>query len=105
VAASHSGPVPANVPSWMTPPETPVPHPGHSGRTHSASSSVSGVGALRSESEIRPTTELDSVTESAMSSDAATASSKRADKDEPGDERPQKKRRLEPTLVSKPDDN
>jgi hypothetical protein len=98
VAAAHSAPVSGNIPSWMTPPETPVPHISTSGRTHSASSSVSGVGALRSDSEIRPTTELDPVTESTL------LSTKRADQESSAEERPQKKRRLEPTLVSKPEE-
>jgi hypothetical protein len=91
VAAAHSAPVPTHALSWVTPPETPH----ASGRTHSASSSVSGFGAMRSESEIpRPTVEVDSGVDSAAESGGAKRSVKAADGERPG-----KRRRIEPTLV------
>ncbi|KAF2664321.1 WD40 repeat-like protein [Microthyrium microscopicum] len=97
LSAAQSGPVPANVPSWMTPPETPIPMPG--GRTHSASSSVSGIGNFRGDTEIRPTVELDAVSETA----AESSTEKRPDQDGAPDSRPMKRRRVEPTLLSKPE--
>lgn len=97
VAAAHSGPVPSNVPTWMTPPETPIPPLSSAGRTHSASSSLSGFKA--DGQDIRPTTELDLP---AIIEDAATKAKRSNEANEKG-ERPGKKRRIEPTLVSAPE--
>jgi chromatin assembly factor 1 subunit B len=99
VAAAHSGPVPSNVPTWMTPPETPIPPPPSHARTHSASSSVSGFKG--DGQDIRPTTEVDLP---AIVEDGATIAKRSSEVDVKG-ERPGKKRRIEPTLVSAPERN
>jgi chromatin assembly factor 1 subunit B len=98
VAAAHSGPVPSNVPTWMTPPETPIPPPPSAGRTHSASSSVSGFKADGSDI-VRPSTEVDLST----IIEDVSIKAKRATENEAASERPEKKRRIEPTLVSAPE--
>jgi chromatin assembly factor 1 subunit B len=94
VAAAHSGPVPGNVPLW-TPPETPMaggggPILGGGHRTHSASSSVSGIGsfATRRESEIEPSIEV------------GDGSKKREAEFIPEEGNEVKKRRIAPTHVS-----
>jgi chromatin assembly factor 1 subunit B len=96
VAAANSGPVPTMTPTWMTPPETPIPAmPYTSGRTHSASSSVSGV---INPNDIRPSTEI--VDAIAEESEKAT---KRESETEVKEQRPEKRRRIEPTLVAPPE--
>ena len=77
VAAANSGPVPGNVPLW-TPPETPLgggvdanarPAASITGRTHSASSSVSGIGGgihARRESENEPLASIETPTPAVM---------------------------------------
>lgn len=83
----------------MTPPETPNPAPPSAGRTHSASSSVSGFKA--DPNDVRPTTELDLST---IVEDAAIKAKRLGDEEPPEtEERPGKKRRIEPTLVSAPE--
>jgi len=105
VAAAHSGPVPASVPTFMTPPETPssVGHAGaggHSGSggTHSASSSTTG--AKLDTGDIRNTTEMehpgDSMDDASV---GAGAGAKREGEIVTG--REEKRRRVEPTLVSR----
>jgi hypothetical protein len=80
----------------MTPPETPIPAPPPStGRTHSASSSLSG---FRTDFlDIRPSTEVD------LPSISEDTSKAKRTVDDDTKERPGKKRRIEPTLVSAPE--
>lgn len=96
VAAAHSAPVPGNIPLW-TPPETPMSNPGgpssgNGHRTHSASSSVSGIGSFapRRESEVEPSIEGG---ELPRKRDAAESGAE----DSSG---PAKKRRMAPTRVT-----
>ena len=101
VAAAHSAPVPGMVPLW-TPPETPNAAPGGtSGRTHSASSSVSGIGFVRPDAEAASFRREES--DSEMTEDGATR--KRTSETDVSDAatkpRPEKRRRIEPTLVTK----
>jgi chromatin assembly factor 1 subunit B len=99
VAAAHSGPVPG-MPMW-TPPETPIPVPSSTGgMTHSASSSVSGIGFLRPEMESALTRREES--DSDVIEDIATRkrSSEAAASEAVPEARPEKRRRVEPTLVS-----
>lgn len=98
VAAAHSAPVPGNVPLW-TPPETPManhggPASGSGHRTHSASSSVSGIGSFapRRESEVEMSIEGG---ESTRKRDATESGAE----DSSG---PAKKRRVAPKQVLDP---
>ena len=100
VAAAHSAPVPSSVPSWgMTPPETPAPLPGvvhgHYPRTHSASSSMSGVMGRPDAVDVRATTEVEQ---------PLVEEGKREKREVEGERegRPGKRRRVEPTRVPNP---
>jgi chromatin assembly factor 1 subunit B len=99
IAAAHSGPVP----NYMTPPETPAATTG-AGRTHSASSSVSGIGNLRPDNESVSGSFATRNAESDvdMSEDAGTR--KREAQAESSKGRPEKRRRIEPTLVKGPEE-
>jgi hypothetical protein len=87
----------------MTPPETPAATTG-AGRTHSASSSVSGIGSLRPDNESVVGSFAARIVESDvdMSEDAAVR--KREGDSEPAQARPEKRRRIEPTLVKGPEE-
>lgn len=99
VAATHSAPVPNTVPSWgMTPPETPGPVPGshghHHPRTHSASSSMSGVMGKPDAVDVRATTELEQPV-----AEEAKGAKREGESEREG--RPGKRRRVEPTRLSR----
>jgi chromatin assembly factor 1 subunit B len=96
VAAAHSGPVPGNVPLW-TPPETPManyggPASGSGHRTHSASSSVSGIGSIapRRESEVEQSIEGGEIPRKRDATESGAEDSTS----------PAKKRRVAPTQVN-----
>ncbi|KAE9965097.1 hypothetical protein BLS_002126 [Venturia inaequalis] len=98
VTAAHSAPAPGNIPLW-TPPETPManhggPASGSGHRTHSASSSVSGIGSFapRRESDVEPSIEGGEVTRKRDATESGA-------EDSTG---PAKKRRVAPTHVSDP---
>lgn len=112
VAGLHSAPVPGNQPLW-TPPETPLTIPGTTEmaptrtsaavepprRTHSASSSVSGIVgsgfAVRTDSDVSERPDVGSTLEGA--SVAATQGMKREGEDKGS---APKRRRIAPTPVS-----
>lgn len=102
VAAANSGPVPGNVPLW-TPPETPLAggeaggasRPAATGhRTHSASSSVSGITTVHtrreSENEPHPSIETPTIMEPRKRDAETTAEEAKG---------PAKKRRIAPVKV------
>jgi hypothetical protein len=87
----------------MTPPETPAATTG-AGRTHSASSSVSGFGNLRPESESMATSFGARNVESDLDMSEDASARKREGGADGSKARPEKRRRIEPTLVKGPEE-